>query len=331
MLLTTAASLLASAAEVLPEAPSHDRKIIRRWSVAGDPRGVAHGADGTIYVGLAQPQAVIAVDPKSGEVKKRVVLDSADIASTKELVTLRTNADRTRLYIANGSDESASILSLPGLGVLREITMEGEVIRDALPDPAGRYLYLLGRRVHVYDGNGTNELRTLPIEEPMAIAASADGKRLAVIASEDFGNTKATTVAYFDTKTFSQLKREPLQTTETIGAALFADRDRALLALSRDHLFEKSAATNSDRICLPENSGPQIATLGGSDTLLLYAERRCSASGAFTDEKRSVMPASLYGVNAYAVTYDKGANALIVTDPAGFLTLYAVPRVTVAR
>jgi len=331
VLLTTAASLFASAAEVLSSVPSRDKKVIRRWSVSGDPRGVALGNDGTIYIGLAQPQAVIAVDPKSGEIKKRIVLDSAEIASTKELVTMRTNPERTRLFIANGSDESASILSLPDLAVLREITMEGETIRDAVPDPKGRYIYLLGRRVHVYDKNGTTKLRSLPIEEPMAIAASANGARLAVVFTEDFGNAKATSVALFDTKTFAESRRDPLQTTETIEAAMFADRDRALIAIGRDHLFEKSAGIQADRICLPENSGPQIATLGGSDALLLYAERRCSASGAFSGSNRSVMPASLYGVNAYALAYDKASNALVVTDRAGFVTLYNVPRVTLAR
>jgi hypothetical protein len=335
VLLTTAASLLASAAEVLPSVPSRDNKVIHRWSLAGDPRGVAHGSDGTIYVGLAQPQAVIAIDPKNGEIKKRVVLDSAEIASTKELVTLRTNPERTRLFIANGSDESASILSLPGLAVLREITMEGETIRDVVPDPKGRFVYLLGRRVHVYDKNGATELRTLPIEEPMAIAASANGALLAVVFTEDFGNTKATSVAMFDTTTFAEVRRDPLQTTETIEAALFADKDRALMALGREHLFEKTVASrglnSSDSICLPEGSGPQIATLGIDDNLLLYAERRCSASATFGGSKRSVMPASLYGVNAYAVAHDKNTNLLIVTDRAGFLTLYNVPRVAVAR
>ena len=356
MLLTTAASLFASAAEVLPPAPTRDKKVIKRWSVSGEPRGVALGHDGTIYVGLAQPQAVIAVDPKTGEIKNRLVLDSAEIASTKELVTLRTNPERTRLFIANGSDESASILSLPDLAVLREITMEGETIRDAVPDPKGRYVYLLGRRVHVYDKNGTTELRTLPIEDPMAITASANGALLAVVATEDFGNAKATSVALFDTNTFAELGRDPLQTMETIEAAMFADKDRALIALSREYLFEKAVEarparalsatgtngtmrmkidfgdlTNSDRICLPEKSGPQIATLGSSDAVLLYAERRCSASGTFSGSNRNVMPASLYGVSAYALAYDKAANALVVTDPAGFLTLYSVPRVTVAR
>jgi len=338
VLLTTAASLFAHAAEVLPAATTRDRKVIRRWSVAGDPRGVALGADGTIYVGLAQPQAVIAVDPKSGEVKKRIVLDSAEIASTKELVTLRTNPERTRLFIANGSDESASILSLPDLAVLREITMEGETIRDAVPDPKGRYVYLLGRRVHVYDKNGTTELRALPIEDPMAIAVSANGSMLAVVSTEDYGNAKATSVALFDTKTFAQVARDPLQTTDTIEAAIFADKDRVLIALSRDNLFEKSVATraeraltNSDRICLPEKSGAQIATFGSSDDVLLYAERRCSASGTFSESNRSVTPASLYGINAYALAYDKASNTLIVTDREGFLTLYNVPRVTLAH
>jgi hypothetical protein len=356
VLLTTAASLLAHAAEILPAASTRDRKVIRRWSVAGDPRGVAIGADGTIYAGLAQPQAVIAIDPKSGEVKKRIVLDSAEIASTKELVTLRTNPERTRLFIANGSDESASILSLPDLAVLREITMEGEAIRDAVPDPKGRYIYLLGRRVHVYDKNGTTELRTLPIEDPMAIAVSANGSMIAVVATEDYGNAKATSVALFDTNTFAEVARDPLQTTDTIEAAMFADKDRALIALSRDNLFEKAVAarparalsatdkngtmrmtidfgdlTNSDRICLPEKSGAQIATLGSSDNVLLYAERRCSASGTFSGSNRNVTPASLYGINAYALAYDKASNTLVVTDRDGFLTVYSVPRVTIAR
>src|SRR5436305_6102484 len=115
VLLTCSAAASLLAAEVLPAASTRDSKVIKRWSLAGDPHGVALGADGTIYVGLAQPQSVVAIDPKSGEVKRRLVLDSAEIASTKELVTLRTNPARTRLYIANGSDESASILALPDM------------------------------------------------------------------------------------------------------------------------------------------------------------------------------------------------------------------------
>src|ERR1700737_4979787 len=189
------ASLLAQAPPVLTTVPTRDQKIVRRWSVTGDPRGLALGADKMIYIGLAQPQAVIAVDAQTGVVRKNVVLDSAEIASTKELVTLRTNRDRTRLYIANGSDESASILSLPDLAIRREITMEGEPIRDVLPDPNGRYLYLLGRRVHVFDAAGEHEIRTISIEEPMAIATTTSGSLLAVIGSETFGTNKATVVA----------------------------------------------------------------------------------------------------------------------------------------
>src|ERR1041385_5381155 len=102
-----------AAAQTLTPAPTHDQKVIRRWKVDGDPHGIAVGRDGTLYVGLAQPQAVIAVDAKTGAIKNRLVLDSAEIASTKELVTLRTSADGALLYIANGSDESASILGLP--------------------------------------------------------------------------------------------------------------------------------------------------------------------------------------------------------------------------
>lgn len=345
--------------EALTIVPSRDKKIVRRWSLPGDPRGVAIGADGTIYAGLAGPQAIVAVDPKSGAVTRRLVLDSAEIASTKELVTLRTNPNGTRLYVANGSDESATILSIPQLAVLREITMEGETIRDAVPDPRGRYVYLLGRSVHIFDGEGDTELRTLPIDDPMAIAASANGLTLAVLATEDFGNTKATVVALYDTKTWAEIAREPLQTTKTIEAAMFAARDRSLIAFSRDAMFEKSLTlrlprvtshgggtngggtgamridigelVNSNHVCLPEGSGPQIAALTATDTTLVYAERRCSASGTFSGSNRGVTPASLYGVSAYALVYDPKSATLVATDRAGFLTIYNLPRPAVTR
>ena len=329
-MLLTAFSL---SAETLSPVATKDRKVVRRWELKGDPRGVAIGADGTVYVGLAESQSVVAIDPLSGAVKKRVVLDSPDIASTKELVTLRTNPERTRLFIANGSDESAMILSLPDLAVLREITMEGETIRDAVPDPKGRYLYLLGRQVHVFDKDGKTELRTLDVDDPMAIAASATS--LAVIAEEDFGNATATAVSLFDPKNFSQTAREPLQTEETIEAAMFAANGRSLLAFSRGTLYEKSLSArtlvNSNRVCLPEGSGPQIAALAGNETLVVYGERRCSASGVLTASPRGVTPASLYGINAYALAFDPKSNALVATDRAGTLTIYHVPRAVVAQ
>ena len=333
-MLLAAAAVSLHAAETLRPILTKDRKVVRRWALAGDPRGVAVGADGTIYVGLAESQSVVAVDPVTGAVRKRVVLDSAEIASTKELVTLRTNPERTRLFIANGSDESAMILSLPDLAVLREITMEGETIRDAVPDPKGRYLYLLGRRVHVFDKDGKTELRTLDVDDPMAIAASPTS--LAVIATEDFGNTKATAVTLFDPRNFSRTAREPLQTQESIEAAIFAANGRALVAFSRQSFFEKAihaprTLVNSNRVCLPEGSGPQVATLGPSDTLVVYGERRCSAAGIFTASPRGVMPASLYGVNAYAIAFDAKNNAVVATDRAGTLTVYHVPRAAVAQ
>ena len=280
------------------------------------------------------------------------MLDSAEIAATKELVTLRTNPARDRLYIANGSDESALILSLPDLAVLREITMEGEQIRDVLPDPKGRYVYVLGRRVHVFDKDGRTNLRTLDIDDPMAIAASANGATLAVFATEDFGSARATSVALFDTTSFALQAREPLQTEQAVHGALFAAGGRSLVAFSRDSLFEKRVGAraervagqegtrmrvelgdlvNSNRVCLPEGSGPQIATLAGNETLLVYAERRCSAGSAFSGSPRGITPASLFGVTAYAVAYDPSTNTIVATDRAGFLTVYPVPRPAIVK
>jgi len=342
--------VIASSINAQPLTPvaTKDQKIVKRWELPGDPHGVAVGADGTIYVGLAKPQAVVAIDAKSGTIRKKIILDSAEIASTKELVTMRTNRAGTRLYIANGSDESATIMSIPDLAVLREITMEGEAIRDAIPDPKGRYLYLLGRHVHVFDVNGEKELRTISIDDPMAIAPSANGSLLAVIAPEDFGNAKATSVSFYDTTNFAEAAREPLQTDKVVEAALFGANDQALIALSRDALFEKplSAAkpaakmtaetngkmrmainfgdlTSSETICLPEGSGAQIAALA-SPELLVFAERRCSGGSSFSGSERRVSAMSIYGVAAYAIAYDR--NNLIVTDRAGFLTIYKAPR-----
>lgn len=349
LLTLSAASLLAGSTNLAP-APTRDSKVVRRWSLPGDPRGIAFGANGTIYAGLAEKQTVVAINPKNGAVLNELVLDNPDIASTKELVTLRTNPKRTRLYIANGSDESATILSLPDMAVIREITMEGESIRDAIPDPKGRYLYLLGRRVHVFDADGQTRLRTIDFDDPMAIAVSSNGGTLAVLGTEDFGNAKATVVALYETTNFAEAGRDPLQTDKTVESALFAANDRAIIAASRDTLFEKplsmrqSQATieatngtlrmridfgemvNSERICLPEKSGPQIATLGSTSDQVIFAERRCSSSGSFLATRRRVWPASLYGVNAYALAYDRDSNTLAVTDRSGYLTIYKVPR-----
>src|SRR6266508_2817323 len=86
VLLTLSAAISLQGQTPLAAIPTNDSKIVRRWSLPGDPHGIAIGADGTIYVGLAQPQAVVAIDPARGTVKRRAILDSAEIAATKELV-----------------------------------------------------------------------------------------------------------------------------------------------------------------------------------------------------------------------------------------------------
>ena len=308
LLTVSAAVLLAQPPELLAQAASDDAKIVRRWNLPGDPHGLAIGRDGTIYVGLAQPQSVVAIDPKSGAVRQRVVLDSAEIASTKELLTLRMNRERTRLYVANGSDESATILTLPGLHVLREITMEGEPIRDALPDPKGRYLYLLGRHVHVFDTNGETELHTLNVDDPSAIAANAT--TLAVASGEE--------VVSFDTATFARPARSALG-AKGVTALLYAPNG-TLIGMTPAVLVIGSTSTP---ICLPDGSGPQIAATASD--LLLFAEKRCSSSGV------AAGAASLYGVSAYAIACDAATQSLITTDRAGYLTIYRIPRATAIR
>jgi hypothetical protein len=351
--LTSSAS--GATAPALSPIASRDGKVIKRWSLSGTPHGVTIGSDGTIYVGLAGPQAIAAIDPKKGAITKSVVLDSPDIASTKELVSVRTDAKRERLLIANGSDESVTILSIPSLAVLREITLEGEPVRDVIAEPSGKHLFVLGRDVHVFDAAGQTKLRTLDVEDPMAIALSESGSVLAVVGTQDFGNATATVAALFDAASLAEIDRSPLQTQQRIEAAMFAAGDRALVAVSRDTLFEKpldrkaapkpmqqSGKTmrmaidfgdlvSSEKICLPEGAGPQILARGNPSDIAFLAERRCSASGTFSGSNRRVTPASLYGVGAYALAVDTSAGALVVTDSAGFLTLYRLPRVALAK
>lgn len=89
--------------------------------------------------------------------------------------------------------------------------MEGEPIRDVLPDPKGRYVYLLGRHVHVFDANGERELHTLNVDDPAAIAASVS--LLAV--------AHGTEIVSFDAVTFAEKGRTPA-TTGPVGALVMA-------------------------------------------------------------------------------------------------------------
>src|SRR6266568_4148702 len=91
---------------------SHDRKSSSRFGRCARSSSRTQSSK-TSPTHSGSRRTAAAIDPDRGTIKKRVVLDSAEIAATKELVTLRTSADRSRLYVANGSDESATILSLP--------------------------------------------------------------------------------------------------------------------------------------------------------------------------------------------------------------------------
>ena len=320
--------------------------MVERWKLGGVPRGVAVSSDQTIYVGLAEPQSVVAIDPREGVIRKQVVLDREEIASTKDFTTLRIGGNGKRLYIAQGSDESVSILSLPELAPVREIGLEGELIRDAVPDPAGRYLYVLGRGVHVFDIEGERELKLLREVEPMAIAVTASGSMLAVVGAEVHPNARVTTVVFYDPSTLLEIGRKSLQTEREIRSALFAADDRALAVLADDWLAETSVTiakddqqnspeggklkidlanlVSSESICLPQNSGAQIAASGDPSRIVVFAERRCSAGGSFTAARRNVTGASLYGISAWAVSPTPDGH-FAVTDPQGYLTIYRQP------
>lgn len=342
MLLALAAPVARAA--TLEEVAARGRLAERRWKLDGSPRGVAVAADGTVYVGLAATQSVVAVDPAAGAVVRETVIDREEIASTKDFVTLRIARDR--LYVAQGSDESVTILSLPSLDVVREILLEGERVRDALPDPAGRNLYVLARRVRVFDAAGEREIRALGDVEPTAIATDAKGRVLAVVGLESFPNGKVSVAVFYDAATLREIGRVPLQTEREIVGAFFAADDRVLVTVAPDWLAEAPATpreskkpsgepggmrmtielgdlVSSEAICLPDGAGPQIA-LAVPGSVVVVAEKRCAAGGSFTAAKRRTRVASLYGVDAFALAR-MGDGRLVASDPRGFLTIYRQP------
>src|SRR5207248_10909335 len=173
-----------------------------------------------------------------------------------------------------------------------------------------------GHRVHVHDANGNEELRTIGSIDPSAIAVNSS--HVAVLTRDG--------LTFYETNGFKQTGS--VRGIIGVEAALFADR--ILLLLTYDALYEVAQKITREPICLPQGSGPQIATLA-SPRLLLFAERRCNSSGVFSSSDHIVTPASLYGVNAYAVAYDAKSNFLYTTDRAGYLTIYKVPRPAVAH
>ena len=299
---------------------------------------------------MATSQSVIVIDPSTDEIVREVVLDDPDIAATKELVTVRLDAKRNRLVIAQGSDESVTILTLPELAIEREITLEGELIRDAVPDPLGRYLFVLGRDVHVYDAGGDRIIRTIREVDPMAIAVSDDGAMLAVVGSEEFPAGKATVVSLWDLARVQEVSREPLQTDRVIRAITFGASSRALVAVADDWLGEKPIESNrastsmeedeagnqriqftfgdlvsSETVCLSDAAGGQSLVTSSDGAVIVFPEKRCGSSGSFTGSKRMVAAASIYGVDLQALARDNGTGRVWGTDPKGTVTLYREP------
>lgn len=325
---------------------SRDRRIVRQWKLDGAPRATAVGADGTIYAGLAHPQAVVAINGDTGDVLARKVVDQEEIASTKDFVSMRTTAAGDRLIIANGSDESAMIMSLPDLAIVREIGVEGELIRDAVPAPDGSWIALLGRDVHVWSRDGRQLIRVLRGLDPMALAASSDGKKLAVVSRESFPAGAVSVAVLFDTDSWQEVARRPLQTERRIRGAEFVADDDVLLVWADDWLAEAGLAekaktlesrngenritigfgdlVSSENICLTGGGGPQQVALAARD-LAVVAERRCSASGSMTGARRTVRVASLVGVEPWSIAIDPRRRRVIAADPAGTLTIYSLP------
>ena len=325
---------------------SRDRRVVKQWVVDGSPRALAAGVDGTLYVGLSGSQEILALDPDSGKILQRKQIDHAEIAATKDFVSMRLTADGDRLVIAHGSDESVTIHALPELGPVREIGLEGELVRDAVPAPDGSFVAVLGRDVHIWSRDGGELLRVLRELEPMALAVSSDGSTLAVVGRESYPSGTVSVAILFDTATWSETFRRPLETERSIRGAAFAADDSVLAVWTDDWIaevamqaprstFDTSGETarvriafgdlvSSEAVCLPERTGPQIATLAGRDRLV-FAERRCSASGSMTGTRRKLRTISLTGVEAWSIAWDRTRELVVASDPRGTITMYSLP------
>lgn len=298
-----------------------------------------------LYVGLADTQEIAAIDPSTGEIARRQI-DREEIAATKDFVTMRMTRDGDRLVIAHGSDESATIHALPGLVPVREIGLEGELVRDAVPAPDGSFVAVLGRDVHLWSRDGQELIRTIPGLEPMAIAVSSDGKLLAVIGRETFPSGAVSMAIFFDTTTWQEVFRKPLQTDREIRGVTFAADDSVIAVWAEDWLAEVTVRAeesgfdtngdvprmrlgfgdlvNSESICLPERSSPQIATVVESSRIVL-AERRCSTSGSMSGARRVLRSSTLTGVEAWAIAWDSTRRLVVASDPEGTITMYSLP------
>lgn len=342
------AALVASgalSAETLESVASRDKRIVRQWKLDGSPRALALDADGLIYAGLAGPQAIAVIDPDTGSVLQRKVVDRAEIAATKDFVTMRTTAARDRLVIANGSDESAMILAIPELSVVREIGIEGEMVRDAVPAPDGRFVAVLGRDVHVWSRDGETLLRVIRGLSPTAIAVSPDGSVLAIASRETFGGTDVAMAVLLETTGWTEIMRRPLQTERVIRGMEFAGNGSVLLVWADDWIAEAplkvptgemqvsegrqrvsispGELVSSETVCFPAEAAPQLVTMRGSTAIL--AERRCAAAASMTGGRRVTTTASLIGVEPWAILWDEKRGKIIATDPDGTLTIYQPP------
>lgn len=320
--------------------------MVSRWQLDGTPRAIALGGDGVLYVGLADTQEIAAIEPATGRVIARQQIDREEIAATKDFVSMRRTAAGDRLVIAHGSDESVSIYSLPDLAPVREILVEGELVRDAVPAPDGSFVAVLGRDVHVWSRDGRQLVRVLRELDPMALAVSSDGKTLAVIGRETFPSGAVSMAMFFDTATWEETFRRPLQTEREIRGAMYAADDSVIVVWTDDWLAEVEARpvqsnfdtsgraprvrvgfgdlVNSESVCLPEVSGPQGVVLA-KESVLVIAERRCSTSGSMSGSRRVLRSASLTGVEAWSIVWDEERELVIASDPRGTLTMYSLP------
>lgn len=345
-------TLIAEASTPVPIRGEADRnaRILRKWTLPGSPGGLAVGRDGKLFVGLSDRQSIVRIDPSRDLIEKEVILDRPEIASTKDLVTLRIDeaGPVRRLLTANGTDESATILSLDELAIRREITLEGELVRDIHPDPAARFLFVLGRDLHVFDWGGDNPIRTISEPRPMAIAVSSDGSHFAVAGSERIAGTTVTTLGLWTSEPLREIRRIPLQTDAEIVSLSFAAGDRSIVAASTEAILQltlsertdqdESALVNTDRgvrmrvraadlissdkVCLPDRATPQVMTLGPSGSEILFPEKRCGVGASFTAGRRLVSIDSLYGLEAHSIVFDPSRRAVFASGAGNQVVLY---------
>lgn len=121
---------------VVLEAKDDKLAIVGRVEVGPEPRGVAIAPDGkTAYVAVGAADEVVRVDLDELKVTGRLPVG-------REPRSLALSPDGATLVVSNARSRGVSVVDVAGFRVLKDVSVEGENLRQVTVAADGRYAYL---------------------------------------------------------------------------------------------------------------------------------------------------------------------------------------------